>query len=612
MTETTDPQTIKSAIAATLRAMAHRGDVAVHYLDAPADSAPAAQNDTLARIPDPTYEGMDAVARSQADRQALWMAYHDKNVASPALSTPEAQAAFNALELARVEALGARHMLGVRRNLQDLSDLYAQKMDYAGADSAADVPLPHALHVLVRAALTNETPTTETLHLNSLYEAWLTEKLGRDGLEGLRKNMSSQEGYAQEAVRLIRDLGIVPSEDDTPDEMEADDEAPTEAESDNAPENHSSEEQDSGDTGPEDDAPNDLSEQGDAESSHDEETEMRMEETDGGDGDTPMATERPAPQDESASRGYEYRIYTTKFDETVSASKLAEPEELARLREILDTQMTNYHGMTTRLANRLQRKLMALRHSSWLFDQEEGMLDTSRLARMVANPNVHAVFKQEHRQEYKDTIVTLLIDNSGSMRGRPIAIAAICTDILARTLERCGVKVEILGFTTRAWKGGRSRDLWIENGRPNHPGRLNDLRHIIYKAADQPWRRANKNLGLMLKEGILKENIDGEALAWAVSRLQQRTEHRKILMVVSDGAPVDDSTLSANNAAMLETDLHETVHWIEHHTDIELAAIGIGHNVGRYYRRALTISDADALAEALMNELEELLTEKKR
>jgi cobaltochelatase CobT len=327
------------------------------------------------------------------------------------------------------------------------------------------------------------------------------------------------------------------------------------------------------------------------------------------DGEEPGAPRHRRPDNYIPGPGNLYTIYTTIYDEIVKAEDLAEPEELERLRAMLDQQLSHLQGLITKLANRLQRKLMAQQQRTWQFDLEEGILDTARLARIIANPTVPLSYKQEKRTDFRDTVVTLLIDNSGSMRGRPIAIAAICTDILARTLERCGVKVEILGFTTRAWKGGKARDLWIQNGRPLHPGRLNDLRHIIYKAADAPWRRARRNLGLMLKEGLLKENIDGEALVWAHNRLAARGEARKILMIISDGAPVDDSTLSVNPSNILEQDLRNVIEWVETLSQVELTAIGIGHDVTRYYRKALTIADADELAGALVNRLSELFDE---
>jgi cobaltochelatase CobT len=301
--------------------------------------------------------------------------------------------------------------------------------------------------------------------------------------------------------------------------------------------------------------------------------------------------------------GTSYNIFTTEFDEVVKAEDLADFEELYRLRELLDKQMVHLQPVVAKLANRLQRKLLARQTRSWKFDLEEGYLDSGKLARVIANPTVPLSFKQERETEFKDTVVCLLLDNSGSMRGRPISIAAMCADVLARTLERCGIKVEILGFTTRAWKGGKSRDLWIASGRPPHPGRLNDIRHIIYKAADVPYRRTRKNLGLMLKEGLLKENIDGEALAWAYNRLAVRSEDRKILMVISDGAPVDDSTLSVNPTNILENDLRHVINWIELIDKVDLTAIGIGHDVTRYYRHAMMVSDVNELGEALINDL---------
>ena len=328
------------------------------------------------------------------------------------------------------------------------------------------------------------------------------------------------------------------------------------------------------------------------------------------DGDQmPSGRMRNHPDGAGAGPHGRYVVYTTEFDEETDAEDLADPHELARLRALLDRQLASHQAIITKLANRLQRKLMAKQQRTWQFDLEEGILDAARLARIIANPNVPLTFKQEKQTEFRDTVVTLLIDNSGSMRGRPIAIAAMTADIVARTLERCGVKVEILGFTTRAWKGGKSRDLWMAQGRPVNPGRLNDIRHIIYKAADAPMRRTRRNLGLMLKEGILKENIDGEALVWAHNRLAERPEQRKILMVISDGAPVDDSTLSANPANFLELDLRNVIEWIEERSGIELTAIGIGHDVTRYYKKALTITDADELAQALASQLEGLFEE---
>ncbi|MFT8776418.1 MAG: cobaltochelatase subunit CobT, partial [Gluconacetobacter liquefaciens] len=301
-----------------------------------------------------------------------------------------------------------------------------------------------------------------------------------------------------------------------------------------------------------------------------------------------------------------YHAFTTQFDEEIPAEDLCDPEELTRLRQQLDQQLLSLQGVVSRLANRMQRRLLAQQTRAWEFDLEEGILDAGRLSRIVVNPTLSLSYKHERDTDFRDTVVTLLIDNSGSMRGRPISVAAMCGDILARTLERCAVKVEVLGFTTRAWKGGQSRERWVAQGKPPNPGRLNDLRHIIYKSADMPWRRSRKNLGLMLREGLLKENIDGEALLWAWKRLQGRPESRKILMVISDGAPVDDSTLSVNPGSYLETHLRQVIAQIENRSGVELVAIGIGHDVTRYYRRAVTISDAEELGGTMMQELSDL------
>src|SRR6266536_1357519 len=328
-----------------------------------------------------------------------------------------------------------------------------------------------------------------------------------------------------------------------------------------------------------------------------------------GESEAPAEPRRPRRHGANEPRGPDYRPFVTKFDEVVPADELCEPEELERLRGYLDKQLSHLQGVVSRLANRLQRRLMAQQNRAWEFDLEEGLLDPARLPRIIMDP-LHALsFKREKDTTFRDTVVTLLLDNSGSMRGRPITVAATCADILARTLERCGVKVEILGFTTRAWKGGQSRESWLQAGKPTNPGRLNDLRHIIYKAADAPWRRSRRNLGLMMREGLLKENIDGEALAWAHARLTARTEQRKILMMISDGAPVDDSTLSVNPGNYLERHLRYVIEEIETRSPVELIAIGIGHDVTRYYRRAVTIVDAEELAGAMTEKLAELFSE---
>ena len=347
-------------------------------------------------------------------------------------------------------------------------------------------------------------------------------------------------------------------------------------------------------------------EESESESSDDQSGEGDNEDGAGTEGEDRPAGPQPRREQPDDESEIHYRAYTRAFDEEISAEDLCDIDELSRLRQQLDQQLQNLQGVVSRLANRLQRRLMAQQTRAWEFDLEEGMLDAGRLARVVVNPMQSLSYKRERDTDFRDTVVTLLIDNSGSMRGRPITVAAMCGDILARTLERCAVKVEILGFTTRAWKGGQSRDRWVHDGKPRNPGRLNDLRHIIYKSADAPWRRARRNLGLMLREGLLKENIDGEALLWAYRRLLNRPEHRRILMVISDGAPVDDSTLSINPGNFLERHLRDVIRDIESRDTVELIAIGIGHDVTRYYRRAVTIVDAEELGGTMMQKLSEL------
>ncbi|MGE3746546.1 MAG: cobaltochelatase subunit CobT, partial [Sphingomonadaceae bacterium] len=350
---------------------------------------------------------------------------------------------------------------------------------------------------------------------------------------------------------------------------------------------------------------NDTSEDGEDRAT-DEESPTDSDADFGSDGEDGMMPVRPNRPLSDMPPQFDYRAYTEQFDEVIAAGELCDAEELTRLRAYLDQQLVHLQGAVTKLANRLQRRLMAQQNRSWDFDQEEGMLDAARLARVVVNPMQSLSYKIERDTDFRDTVVTLLIDNSGSMRGRPISIAAISADIMARTLERCGVKTEILGFTTRAWKGGQSREHWLGGGRPAHPGRLNDLRHIVYKRADEPWRHARKSLGLMMREGLLKENIDGEALLWAHSRLISRSEERKVLMVISDGAPVDDSTLSVNSGTYLERHLRQVIGWIEARSPVELVAIGIGHDVTRYYQRAVTIMDAEQLGGTMVEQLASL------
>lgn len=609
----------KNATAATLRALARQKDISVTFSANESPINTKQFENTAATLPVPEYdlnETSTRLVRANADAKALRMQHHNRDThRSNAPLDLTAQAAFDALEQARVEALGATRMRGVAKNLNAMLAEKCSRLGVNNYTEREDGNMGDALHIMARLALTGEDAPEQADNLVKLWQPWLDDHLGADGLQSLRAHLSDQQAFAKAAKEIIARM-----------DMDAGTELDSETgDSDNDDEDHEAQAQEDEEQSHEDqnDDHNADEAQGDDGDQDSETAEDSGEAEMGGMEDVAEETvEQDAnPSQDSMSKaerpdGYlpgpdnAYHVYTTVYDEIVTAEELAEPEELERLRSMLDHQLSHLQSLITRLANRLQRKLMAKQQRSWQFDLEEGTLDTGRLARIVANPSVPLVYKQETQTEFRDTVVTLLIDNSGSMRGRPIAIAAMCTDILARTLERCGVKVEILGFTTRAWKGGKARDLWIENNRPPHPGRLNDLRHIIYKAADSPLRRTRRNLGLMLKEGVLKENIDGEALAWAYNRLASRGEQRKILMVISDGAPVDDSTLSVNPSNILERDLRNVIAWIENHSKVEMTAIGIGHDVTRYYERALTIADADELGSALINSIAELFDEK--
>ena len=607
----------KAATAATLRAMAGRKGVDVSF-DAGGMDAAHERLSNLSRVRLPVPDRIftpdrAALTRGAADARALRLQHHDNALhLRNAPMDLTAQAVFDSLERARVEALGAARMKGVADNLHATLDAACKRAGYDKLVQREDYNLADAVYVMARLALTGEDTPDSARKLQFVWQSWLDEKLGEGGVEKLRPLLADQQSFAKASRHIIEQLDIpLGDEEETraEPEQEGDDSEPASQDNESGPDDQQSEDgpqpqSEDSDT-PVPDADDSEHQEGGAEELSEEDMAGQM------DGDDPGAPRHRRPDGYIPGPGNRYTIYTTQYDEIVRAEDLAEGEELERLRAMLDQQLAPLHGLITKLANRLQRKLMAQQQRSWLFDLEEGILDSARLARIIANPTVPLSYKQEKKTDFRDTVVTLLIDNSGSMRGRPIAIAAICTDILARTLERCGVKVEILGFTTRAWKGGRARDLWIGSGRPLHPGRLNDLRHIIYKAADAPWRRARRNLGLMLKEGLLKENIDGEALVWAHNRLASRGEQRKILMVISDGAPVDDSTLSVNPSNILEQDLRNVIEWIETLSQVELTAIGIGHDVTRYYRKALTIADADELAGALVNRLSELFDEER-
>ena len=608
MTKKDNTEDFKNATAATLRAMADKRHLGVTFSAAETPENPTQPNAEGARLPLPPLvvdEKTRAVLRGTSDAKALRLRHHNRKLhIKNAPMDLSAAAMFEALEQARYESIGMTQMKGVEQNLNQVMAEKHRRLGYNKMTARDDANMADALHALARFALTGE-PVPETSEsLVAQWRPWVEEKLGKDGLAALKPLLNDQKAYAKSSRDILNRLN-----------MDGDGQADDYGDKNNNDENQQNEQ----DTNETSENQQDQSQSGEQQQDAAEDSDLSQsaDETDiGEDGDQEFGepTEGDNPAEMSSRRnegaldphGNKYVIYTTQYDEIVNAEDLVDPGELTRLRHLLDQQIQPYQGIASKLANRLQRKLMAKQQRSWLFDQEEGYIDSSKLSRMVANPTIALTFKKERQTEFRDTIVTLLIDNSGSMRGRPIAIAAMCTDILAKTLERCGVKVEILGFTTRAWKGGKSRDLWITNGRPAHPGRLNDLRHIVYKNGDAPLRRAHKNFGLMLKEGILKENIDGEALVWAHNRLARRPEQRKILMVISDGAPVDDSTLSVNPSNILEKDLRTVIQWIEGLKQVELAAIGIGHDVTRYYSRAMTITDADELASALIERLEKL------
>ncbi|MFN3232295.1 MAG: cobaltochelatase subunit CobT [Alphaproteobacteria bacterium] len=565
------------------------------------------------RLPMPSRDLTEAEAaqvRGSADAIALKLKHHDKGVHSNLLPVGgTARAIFDSAEQARVEAIGARTMDGVAQNLAASLDAKCKQRGYDQYANAEEVPLADVVGFMVRERLTGETPPPAAQQMVDMLREMIEAKAGTD-LDRLDGSCEDQKTFARVTREIIADLDLADELGDDPDDNQEGEQQEDEQQLDQEGDADNSE-----DINPEGSSVADVEMREDM--MDDEaletvtlETEQEME---GDQGDQDNEGEAPWRPEHGRNdrRNDPYRTYAEEFDEVIPAEDLAEAEELHRLRTQLDRQLDALQGAVAKLANRLQRLLMAQQNRSWEFDLEEGMLDASRLPRIIIDPYYPLSYKQEQDMEFRDTVVTLLLDNSGSMRGRPITIAAICADILARTLERCHVKVEILGFTTRAWKGGQSREKWLAGGKPPNPGRLNDLRHIVYKSADAPWRRSRKNLGLMLKEGLLKENIDGEALLWAHNRLLGRPESRRILMVISDGAPVDDCTLSANPANYLEQHLRQVVGWIETKSPVELTAIGIGHDVTRYYKRAVTITDAEQLGGAITDQLASLFEDDK-
>jgi cobaltochelatase CobT len=593
---------LKSVLAGTARALANEPEVELAFTaDAPAQSGKHIKVPMPGRNLPPDQV---AQARGFADGFALRMRHHD--AATHLKAAPKeavARAVFDAVETARVEALGSRGYAGIADNLDHALEMRMRSDPISRARTRDEVPLSTAVQLMVRERLTGRAAPADAAPGLALVRDWIEDRGGPD-LDSLALAIDDQAAFARLVGNLLEDLELTEGETipDDSDEGGGEDEGTDE------------EEQDEGEDGEEQSELGDSQvetrgepSEGDTEQGEDgEDQEGDFDDADGEpgeDGEEGMMPVRPNRPWSEMPGQFDYTAFTTAFDEVIAATDLCDEEELGRLRAYLDTQLTHLQGVVTKLANRLQRRLMAQQNRSWDFDQDEGLLDAARLARVVVNPMQSLSYKVEKDIEFKDTVVTLLIDNSGSMRGRPISIAAISADILARTLERCGVKTEILGFTTRAWKGGQSREKWLGDGRPAQPGRLNDVRHIIYKQADEPWRRAKKSLGLMMREGLLKENIDGEALLWAHGRLLARPEDRKVLMVISDGAPVDDSTLSVNSGAYLERHLRQVIGWIEQRSPVSLVAIGIGHDVTRYYARAVTIMDVEQLAGTMIEQL---------
>ena len=597
----------KRALAHAARSLAEMPDLEIVY----SGEGPSLVGNraTLPHPPRDLNSREAARIRGLADGMALRLAHHD--AAAHARLSPEnseGAALFEAVEQARIEAIGANALGGVRENLRTALESRIERKGLNRVEDRTQAPLADVLGLLVRERLTGEAPPASAQALVEGMRAEIEQKAGKD-LDRLVEAYHDQAAFGRVARDIITDLGMA---DDGPPES-ADESSDEEPEGEDQPDEGDSSE------GEDDQAP-DSSSQEQTETS-DSDSQAPADDSDDAQDvqDQDLAEDAPQPED-APQRGRPdsgfgpdgeplYTVFSSAADEIVEAEELCDPEELTRLRSYLDQQLTALSSVVSRLANRLQRRLMAKQNRSWTFDLEEGVLDAARLTRVIVDPTAPLSFKQEEDAEFRDTVVSLLIDNSGSMRGRPIMVAAVCADILARTLERCGVKTEILGFTTRAWKGGQAREAWIKAGKPAHPGRLNDLRHIIYKAADAPWRRARKNLGLMMREGLLKENIDGEALIWAHQRLMARPEQRKILMVISDGAPVDDSTLSVNSGHYLERHLRQVIGEIEASSPIELIAIGIGHDVTRYYRRAVTIVDVEQLGGAMTEKLAELFDE---
>lgn len=597
---------LKRALGMTVRALAGDGDVSVTY----GPNRPGLEDKAVYLPEPPRVPSMREVAilRGWGDRLALTAACHDKSLHQRLVpGSPDARGVFEAVELARIEALGAERYQGVRQNLTvRLEEHYAHGR-FSKVRDRSDAPLEDALALFMRERLTGSKPPKNAEKIVDLWRPVFEDKAG-DLLEEMADLADDQEKFCTVLRDVLKMLDL-PDDPGAAEQEQSDDDREGEEDAGEDDSQQRSEEQGEGEDAASEpqQSDSDMSEMQDgADSAPSDDFDGDFETDEDAETDEPW---QPNSSVLEFPENFGYHVFTRTFDEEINADELSTPEELERHRAFLDKELRSFSSVIARLANRLQRRLMAQQNRAWQFDLDEGVLDVGRLTRVVIDPMHPLSFKRESDVEFRDTVVTLLLDNSGSMRGRPILVAACCADILARTLERCGVKVEILGFTTKAWKGGHAREEWLKQGKPPEPGRLNDLRHIVYKTADTPWRRTKKSLALMMREGLLKENIDGEALAWAHARLMARPEHRRILMMISDGAPVDDSTLSVNSSSYLEHHLRHVIHEIESRSPVELIAIGIGHDVTRYYNRAVTITDPSELAGAMTEKLVELFEE---
>ena len=540
-------------------------------------------------------------ARAEADSGALKKKFSNNRIYKKNLpNNSSCKSLYAIAEKIRYETLGGKMLKGIKKNFEDN---YYQMVNFKRKDqlkTKEDVPVAEAFELYMIKNFNNIKLNSLSSKMLNFWEKEFDNSISKH-INFLKNNLEDQNAYSSKFSKILQDMDIFQSEDN---------EETTENEQDQGKDNPSNDDQESNSEDQKDEnKPQETEASLDSDYDIDEyKLDEQLVDTDS----DQQSSEQVIQKKNINDLNLEYKIFTTKFDEIVKAENLENTEEANKLRKTLDQQLVGFQDIVTKLANKLQRQLLAKQNRAWEFDLEEGLLDSSKLPRIIMDPYNSLSFKKEKDLDFKDTIVTLLIDNSGSMRGRPITIAALCADILSRTLERCSVKVEILGFTTKNWKGGQSREFWNKNEKPKTPGRLNDLRHIIYKGADTHWRQAKNNLGLMLKEGLLKENIDGEAINWAFSRLKKRKEERKILMVISDGAPVDDSTLSVNSGDFLEKHLKKMVKFIEEKTEIEVLAIGIGHDVSRYYNRAIKITDVNELGDVMISQLGSLFDAKKK